>query len=68
MPGLTLTDTTDLPEFQRRMTARAPFVRYRGPRRWEEQHPARPFVWALVWIVVPAFWVGAIYWLTDAVY
>lgn len=51
-----------------RRTAPAPFVPYRGSRPWEEQHPARPLVWALVWIVVPTFWAGTIYWLTQAVY
>lgn len=52
----------------RPMTAPAPFVRYRGRRPYEDQHPARPLVWALVWIVVPAFWAGTVYWLAQAVY
>ena len=52
----------------RPLTAPAPFVRYRGRRVYEDQHPARPLVWALVWIVVPAFWAGTVYWLAQAVY
>ena len=64
-----MTDSAPDPaELPRRIGATAPFVAYRGPRRWEDQHPARPLVWALVWTVVPAFWAGSIYWLAQAVF
>ncbi|MEQ5871296.1 hypothetical protein J4E08_15525 [Sagittula sp. NFXS13] len=56
------------PESPVRQTAPAPFVPYRGARQWEEEHPARPVIWALVGTMVPAFWAGTIYWLTQAVY
>lgn len=55
-----------LPGSHRRSAA--PFIRYRGNRLQREEHPARPLIWALVWIVVPAYWAGTIYWLVQAVY